>query len=290
MYRAKVLASMLAVAAIIVASSPLRAVAQDADQTKTTANQLAVPSDDVATMELSARSGSNAKGGGGGRSFSRSSGGGRSVGRSSGSSRSAGRRSSSGKSASGGGSKSKSTSSGGTGKSKSATGTGKTGTGTRTGKLGAGPGKTGTGTGKTATGTGTGTGKLGAGPGKTYREQMGPTNNTTPTNQNANNPAPPPKTTTDKGILVKQGKLPWIVKKGIDVGITSVVPIYGPLKGIYDTGAKLGPGISQTLENSKRSQEQHEKDKAAEIEAGKARQEQGGGFLGGGLNSIDMDP
>jgi hypothetical protein len=200
MYRAKVLASMLAVAAIIVASSPVRAAEQNTVRTKTVSDQPTTTSDVSLTTEFSAASRGEGHGG-----VSRSSGGGKSVSRSSGSGRSAGRRSSSGKSASSGsgksksasgGSKSKSTSSGGTGKTGTgtgktatgtSTGTGKTGTGT--GKLGAGPGNTGTG--KTATGTGktgTGTGKLGAGPGKTYREQMGPTNNSTPTTQNAQPP------------------------------------------------------------------------------------------------------
>jgi hypothetical protein len=278
MYRAKVLASMLAVAAIIVASSPVRAAEQTTVRTKAVSDQPTTTSDVSLTTEFSAAS----RGGGHG-GVSRSSGGGRSVGRSSGSSRSAGRRSSSGKSASSGsgksksasgGSKSKSTSSGGTGKTSTGTGktatgtgTGKTGTGTGTGKLGAGPGKTGTGktatgagktgtgtgklgagpgntsTGKTATGsgtgktaTGTGTGKLGAGPGKTYRDQMGPTNNPTPTNQNAQNPNPPPN---NGGALRPQGGGPGIV-------MTWKNNFTSSLKGSWDPGS-IGTGYSVCL-------------------------------------------
>jgi hypothetical protein len=276
MYRANVLASMLAVAAIIVASSPLRAAEQTTVRTKAVSDQSTTTSDVGLTSEFSAAS----RSGGGGRSVSRSGGGGRSVSRSGGSSRSASRRSSGGKSASGGsgksksasgGSKSKSTSSGGTGTGKTATGTGtgKTGAGTGTGKLGAGPGKTGTGktatgtgktgtgtgtgklgagpgntnTGKTATGTGTGktgtgtgTGKLGAGPGKTYRDQTGPTNNPTPTNQNAQNPNPPPN---NGGTQRPQGGGPGIV-------MTWKNNFTSSLKGSWDPGS-IGTGYSACL-------------------------------------------
>jgi hypothetical protein len=115
--------------------------------------------------------------------------------------------------------------------------------------------------------------------------QIGPTNNTSPTSQTPKAPNP-----SSKWTLVGKGQLPWVVRQGIDAGITYVVPVYGPVKAIYDAGATLGPGIKQTLKNSEDSQKKREEDKAAEIEAGKARQDQGGGFLGGGLKKIDMDP
>jgi hypothetical protein len=179
---------MFAIAAIIVAIFPLRAIAQNAFQTQTVSdqNQITTTSDEVLTSELlSARGSIRSGGGGGGRSVSRGSGGGRSVSRGSGGGRSAGRRSSSGRSASGsskskgatGGGTGKSATGGGTGKSATGGGTGKSATGGGTGKsaTGGGTGKsaTGGGTGKSATGGGTGksatgggTGKLGVGPGK----------------------------------------------------------------------------------------------------------------------------
>lgn len=50
----------------------------------------------------------------------------------------------------------------------------------------------------------TGSLKAGPGAGKTYRDQMGPTNNTTPTNQNANNQNPPPN---KGGVRPPQGNM-----------------------------------------------------------------------------------
>jgi hypothetical protein len=99
----------------------------------------------------------------------------------------------------------------------------------KTGKLGSGPGKLNSGPGKPGSGSAglaNGPGKQGAaaggnnaatannglkaGPaaGKVYRDQMGPTNNTTPTNQNANNQNPPPN---NGGVRPPQGNMGPIV-------------------------------------------------------------------------------
>ncbi|HEY1474499.1 MAG TPA: beta/gamma crystallin-related protein [Pseudolabrys sp.] len=175
-FKSKLLAPIFVIAAIVVAYSPLRAIAQETSGITKISDAVQVP--EGLTTEISARAS-----GGGARSVSHSSGGSRSVGRSSGGSRSVGRSSGggkkvssgktgSGKSAGSGKNKKTKTGSSGTGKTgtgKTAgtgkTGTGKTGTGkTGTGKIGGGPGKKGTGS-KTGQGK-NGTGKIGTGPGK----------------------------------------------------------------------------------------------------------------------------
>ncbi len=172
-----------------------------------------------------------------------------------------------------------------------------------------------------AGGASTKTGNLSPGPrsnnetqGRVFRNEMGPmnnnTNNNTPqaNNPQANNNTPQqngnmpqttgkngplangPMTKGSKTILINKGKIPWVIEKGIDFGITYAVPVYGPAKSIYNA-TTIKPKIEQTLENSALSQQLHDEKIKAEEEAAKARAEQGGGVFSPNLNDPAlMDP
>ena len=137
-----------------------------------------------------------------------------------------------------------------------------------------------------------------------YRQMgMGTTpqaNNTPPktnagSNQPQNNGKPGPVANGPKNLpkdhIIRQGKIPIWISKPVDWGITRVVPVYGPVKTVYDA-SDIKPKIEQTLENSALSNKLHEEKIKAEEEAAKARRDQGGGvFQPSGLHDPSlMDP
>jgi hypothetical protein len=139
---------------------------------------------------------------------------------------------------------------------------------------------------------------------RVYRQMgMGNTpqaNNTPPTtnggsSQPQNNAKPGPVANGSKNLpkdhLIGQGKIPVWISKPVDWGITRVIPVYGPVKTVYET-YQVKPKIEQTLENSALSNKLHEEKIKAEEEAAKARRDQGGGvFQPSGLHDPSlMDP
>jgi len=130
---------------------------------------------------------------------------------------------------------------------------------------------------------------------------MPPANNTPPRanggpNQPQNNGNPGPIAKGSKGLpkdhLINKGHIPIWISKPVDVGVTYLVPVYGPAKSVVDTYRNVKPKIDQTLQNSALSNKLHDDAIKAAEEAAKARKDQGGGvFQPSGLNDPSlMDP
>jgi hypothetical protein len=105
---------------------------------------------------------------------------------------------------------------------------------------------------------------------------------TSPSSTASDSPAPPPKRERYKTPFTRV--VEFFTGEAVDQGIEHVVPVYGPIKTVYDTTETLGPKINESLERSRQSNELHDENTRPAREAIDARREQGGGVFQPNLN------